>query len=44
MDTCNKFSCFTIGERTLPIQCAEILFVTKGEQKINQFPQGTDRD
>src|SRR5216683_2208171 len=25
MDTSNKFSCFIIGEGTLPIQCAEIL-------------------
>ena len=25
MDTYNKFSCFIIGEGTLPIQCAEIL-------------------
>src|SRR6266571_6800820 len=25
MDTSNKFSCFILGEGTLPIQCAEIL-------------------
>ena len=25
MDTYNTFSCFIIGEGTLPIQCAEIL-------------------